>query len=41
MSELVSEYGVSDVSIYNWIRGCKHIKLEDSKSLTTKEVSEL
>jgi Transposase and inactivated derivatives len=41
VSELVSEYGVSDVSIYNWIREYKHINPEDSESPTMKEVSEL
>ena len=41
VSELVSEYGVSDVSIYNWIREQKHINPEDRKSPTMKEVSEL
>lgn len=41
VSELSSEYGVSEVSIYKWIKDYTPVDPTDKDGLTPKEVSEI
>ena len=41
VSDLEREYGVSNVSIYNWIKDYSEIKIDENTKITKKEKLEI
>lgn len=41
VKDLSSEYGVSEVTIYNWIKKYSPISLEDGSSVTSDDLAQL